>query len=78
MEVKAVKFFENGFMTQPFACGLEDGVEKFDANVKYRSSLQNFVIDTGKEIILVDTGTPEDFPEQIHPQKKKSNRVVKP
>ena len=29
MEVKAVKFFENGFMTQPFACGLEDGIEKF-------------------------------------------------
>lgn len=65
MEVKAVKLFENGFMTQPFACGLEDGVEKFDASVKYRSSLQNFVIDTGKEIILVDTGTPEDFPEQV-------------
>ncbi len=69
MEIKAVKFFENGFMTQPFACGLEDGVEKFDANVKYRSSLQNFVIDTGKEIILVDTGTPEEFPEQIPDEK---------
>ena len=52
-------------MTQPFACGLEDGVEKFDPNVKYRSSLQNFVIDTGKEIILVDTGVPEDFPDMI-------------
>ena len=69
MKVEAVKFFENGFMTQPFACGLEDGVEKFDANIKYRSSLQNFVIDTGKEIILVDTGTPEDFPEQIPDEK---------
>ncbi|MBQ7476092.1 MAG: MBL fold metallo-hydrolase [Selenomonadaceae bacterium] len=69
MEVKAVKFFKDGFMTQPFACGLEDGVEKFDASVKYRSSLQNFVIDTGKEIILVDTGTPEDFPEQIPDEK---------
>ena len=52
-------------MTQPFAMGGEDGTEKFDAKVKYRSSLQNFVIDTGKEIILVDTGTPEDFPEQV-------------
>ena len=65
MKIQAVKLFENGFMTQPFAMGGEDGVEKFDANVKYRSSLQNFVIDTGKEVILVDTGTPEDFPEQI-------------
>jgi len=69
MKVKAVKFFANGFMTQPFACGLEDGVEKFDANVKYRSCLQNFLIDTGAEIILVDTGTPEDFPEQVPDEK---------
>ncbi len=65
MKIQAVKFYKNGFMTQPFACGLEDGVEKFDANVKYRSSLQNFVIDTGKEVILVDTGTPENFPDQV-------------
>lgn len=65
MEVKAVKFYENGFMTQPFACGLEDGVDKFDAKIKYRSSLQNFLIDTGKEVILVDTGTPEDFPDPV-------------
>ena len=65
MKIQAVKLFENGFMTQPFAMGGEDGVEKFDASVQYRSSLQNYVIDTGKEIILVDTGTPEDFPEQI-------------
>lgn len=48
---------------------LENGVEKFDATVKYRSSLQNFVIDTGKEVILVDTGTPADFPEQIPDEK---------
>jgi len=65
MEVKAVKFYENGFMTQPFACGLEDGVDKFDAKIKYRSNLQNFLIDTGKEVILVDTGTPEDFPDPV-------------
>ena len=30
---------------------------------KYRSSLQNWVIDTGREIILVDTGVPADFPD---------------
>lgn len=69
MEIKTVKLYENGFMTQPFACGLEDGVEKFDAKIKYRSSLQNFVIDTGKEIILVDTGTPEDFPDMVVDEK---------
>lgn len=49
MKIQAVKLFENGFMTQPFAMGGEDGAEKFDANIKYRSSLQNFVVDTGKE-----------------------------
>ena len=53
MIIKAVKLYENGFMTQPFALGGEDGVEKFDPAVKYRSSLQNFVIDTGKEVILM-------------------------
>lgn len=50
-------------MTQPFAFGGEEGKEKFDAGVKYRSSLQNYVIDTGSEIILVDTGLPEGVPE---------------
>ncbi len=65
MKIQAVKFFENGFMTQPFAFGGEEGVENFDATVKYRSCLQNYVIDTGKEIILVDTGLPAEFPEQV-------------
>lgn len=69
MKIQAVKLFENGFMTQPFAFGGEEGVEKFDAAVKYRSTLQNFVIDTGKEIILVDTGLPDDFPEQVVDEK---------
>ena len=50
MKIQAVKFYEKGFMTQPFACGLEDGEEKFDKNVKYRSSLQNFM-----EIFLTNT-----------------------
>ena len=62
MKIKAVKFYENGFMTQPFALGGEDGMDKFDASVRYRSCLQNYVIDTGKEVILVDTGLPSDFP----------------
>ncbi|MCQ2970378.1 MAG: MBL fold metallo-hydrolase [archaeon] len=64
MKIKAVKLFENGFMTQPFAFGGEKGAENFDASVKYRSSLQNYVIDTGDEVILVDTGLPSELPEQ--------------
>ena len=62
IQVKAVKFAENGFMTQPFAFGGEEGTEKFDANIKYRSCLQNFLIDNGEEIILVDTGLPSEYP----------------
>ena len=50
-------------MTQLFAMGLEDGEDKFDKNVKYRSTLQNFLIDTGDEVILVDTGMPLEQPD---------------
>ena len=64
MEIKAVKFRKDGFYTQPFSFGGEEGVEKFDINIRYRSSLQNYLIDTGDEIILVDTGLPAGTPEE--------------
>lgn len=64
MEIKAIKFRTNGFYTQPFAFGGEEGTEKFDKNIRYRGSLQNYLIDTGKEVILVDTGVPAGFPEE--------------
>ena len=40
-------------------------MEGTDPAVKYRSSLQNFVIDTGAEVILVDTGMPAEVPDQV-------------
>ena len=64
MEIKAVKFREHGFYTQPFAFGGEEGTEKFDKNIRYRGSLQNYLIDTGNEVILVDTGLPAGTPEE--------------
>ena len=64
MEIKAIQFRTNGFYTQPFAFGGEEGTEKFDKNIRYRGSLQNYLIDTGKEVILVDTGLPAGFPEE--------------
>ena len=64
MEIKAVKFRENGFYSQPFAFGGEEGMEKFDKNVRYRGSLQNYLIDMGGEVILVDTGIPAGTPEE--------------
>ena len=68
MEIKAVKLYENGFMTQALACGGE-GMEGIDPTVRYRSSLQNFLIDTGSEVILVDTGMPAEVPEQVPDEK---------
>ncbi|MBO7700362.1 MAG: MBL fold metallo-hydrolase [Eubacteriaceae bacterium] len=40
-------------------------MEKFDPNVRYRGSLQNYLIDTGDEVILVDTGLPAGTPEEV-------------
>ena len=60
MKIKAVKTYENGFMTQGFAFGGEEGADKFDSNIKYRSSIQNYLIDTGDEVILVDTDIPSE------------------
>ena len=64
MEIKAVKFRKDGFYTQPFAFGGDEGMDKFDPKVRYRGSLQNYLIDTGDEVILVDTGLPAGTPEE--------------
>ena len=69
MIIKAVKFRKDGFYSQPFAFGGEEGAEKFDPNVRYRGSLQNYLIDTGDEVILVDTGLPAGTPEE-NPDEK--------
>jgi len=65
MEIKAVKFRKDGFYTQPFVMGGEEGGDKFDPNIRYRGSLQNWLIDTGSEVILVDTGLPAGTPEEV-------------
>ena len=65
MEIKAVKFRKDGFYTQPFAFGGEEGMERYDKSVRYRGSLQNYLIDTGDEVILVDTGLPAGTPEEV-------------
>ena len=71
MKIKAIKFREGGFVTQGFAFGGEEGADKFDNNIKYRSGLTNYLIDTGKEVILVDTGIPfgssEESPNEKSP-----------
>ena len=61
MEIKAIRMFDGGFMNQSFAFGGESK-EGIDEQIIYRSSLQNFLIDTGDEVILVDTGFKTGFP----------------
>ena len=53
MEIKAIIFRKDGFYTQPMVMGGEEGMEAYDLNVRYRGSLQNYLIDTGDEVILV-------------------------
>ena len=62
MKIETVKNIDHGFMTQSFAFGGEEGQDKFDNSIKYRSSIQNYLIDTGDDVILIDTGVPETFP----------------
>ena len=66
IKVIPLKFYDGGFMTQAFAFGGTRDKEECE-DVKYGSSLQNFLIDDGKEVILSDTGMPNemaDFPKK--------------
>ena len=49
MKILPVIFRKDGFYTQPFAFGGEEGKDKFDHNIRYRGSLQNYLIETGKD-----------------------------
>ena len=69
MVIKAITFRKDGFYGQPFAFGGEDGPDKFDPNVRYRGVLTNYLIDTGDEVILVDTGLPAGTPEEVPDEK---------
>ena len=60
MTIKAIRMFDGGFMNQQFAFGGESK-EGTDEQIIYRSSLQNFLIDTGNEVILIDTGFQNDM-----------------
>ena len=64
MKILAIQFRKDGFYSAPFVFGGEEGPEKYDPQEKYRGSLQNYLIDTGSEVILVDTGLPKGTPEE--------------
>ena len=62
MKVIPLKYYGGGYMTQAFAFGGSRDKEKCE-DIKYGSSLQNFLIDDGNEVILSDTGMPNDSPD---------------
>ena len=55
MKIEAVKLYKDGAFSEEFLFG---GENKADGrkDVTYPGSLQNYLIDTGDEVILVDTG----------------------
>ncbi len=62
MKILALEFYKNGRMKESFAFGGSLEKEKININKDYPASLQNYLIDTGKEVILVDTGLPVETP----------------
>lgn len=62
MQIKVVKLYKDGEFNQQFLFGGENKADG-STEIKYPGSLQNFLIDTGSEVILVDTGLPaeQDF-----------------
>ena len=63
MKILALEFYKNGEMKEAFALGGSLEKEKINVDKKYSASLQNYLIDTGKEVILIDTGLPVETPD---------------
>ena len=62
IKVIPLKYYDGGFMTQAFAFGGTRPKENCE-DIRYTSSLQNFLIDDGNEVILSDTGMPNETPD---------------
>ena len=82
MKIVALEFYKNGEMKEAFALGGSMDKDKIDQTKIYPASLQNYLIDTGNEIILVDTGLPIETPDfekkpnqQIYTGEKKYNFI---
>lgn len=63
MKIFALEFYKNGKMKESFALGGSLEEEKINHSKEYPASLQNYLIDTGKEVILIDTGLPVETPD---------------
>lgn len=63
MKILALQFYKKGEMQEAFAFGGSKDKLTIQKDKSYPASLQNYLIDTGKEVILVDTGLPDETPE---------------
>ncbi len=63
MKITAIKLYQNGEMQESFALGGSKDAVEIREDKSYPSSLQNYVVDIGTEILLVDTGLPVETPE---------------
>ena len=61
MEVKALEFYKNGYMKGAFAFGGSENNPYKEEILE--ASLQGYIINTGSEVILVDTGMPMETPD---------------
>ena len=83
MKILALEFYKNGRMKEAFALGGSLEKEKINTNKEYPTTLQSYLINTGKEVILVDTGIPvetpdfEDKPDQKLVYGRKSCKLYK-
>ncbi len=59
MKVIPLKYYDRGFMKESFALGGTRPKSEIE-DVRYDASLQNFLIDDGHEVILSDTGMPNE------------------
>ena len=72
MIIKALEFYKNGEMKESFAMGGSMEKNEINENKIYPASLQNYLIDTGDKVILVDTGLPIETPDF----KKEANQKI--
>jgi len=63
MKIVALEFYKDGEMKETFALGGSIDQGELDESRVYPASLQNYLIDTGSEVILIDTGLPVETPD---------------
>ncbi len=59
MKIKALHTFTGGYMVESFVFGGTRAKEECDGNKKYSYDIISYLIDTGDDVILIDTSFPD-------------------